>query len=107
MTDAEQLFNQLRQQLTSAHDDVHEGTMMSSPGIQYNKKNFTFYYRGAVAFRLGRDFEPQSEGIHDYELLNPFKNKPPLKDWFVIGPAYAAQWPLLAEVALQRIKKGK
>lgn len=107
MEKTEQLFNDLRQEIISNHEGTHEGTMMGSPGIQYNKKNFTFYYRQAVAFRAGRDFEPESEGIHEYSLLNPFKNKPPLKDWFVIGPEYSDKWPLLAEIAFQKISKGK
>lgn len=107
METAEQLFNDLRREIISHHEEVHEGTMMSSPGIQYNRKNFAFLYRGGMCFRLGRDFEPGSEGIHDYSLLNPFKNKPPLKDWFVISTEYSEKWPLLAEVALQKIAKGK
>ncbi|GAB5526800.1 MAG: hypothetical protein Roseis2KO_46720 [Roseivirga sp.] len=107
MEKAEQLFDKLKQEIISNHEGVHEGTMMGSPGIQYNKKNFTFLYRQTVAFRAGRDFEPESEGIHDYTMVNPFKNKPALKDWFAIGPEYSDKWPLLAEIALQRIRKGK
>lgn len=98
------LFNSFRTAFIEEHEGTHEGTMMGSPGIQYNKKNFVFYYRNAVCFRLGRDFEPESEGIHDYSLLNPFKNKPPLKDWFIIGSEYQEKWELLAAVALQHIK---
>ena len=105
MENTEALFNNLRDQLIQQHASVHEGTMMSSPGIQYQKKNFAFYYQEAVCFRLGRDFDPASEGIHDYRLLSPFKTKPPLKDWFIIGAEYQDQWPLLAEIALQQIKK--
>lgn len=105
MKDTEALFNQLRRQLIEQHAHVHEGRMMSSPGIQYRKKNFAFYYQEAVCFRLGRDFDPASEGIHDYQLLSPFKTKPPLKDWFIIDEAYQDQWPLLVEIALQHIKK--
>lgn len=105
MNKAERLFDEFRQEFISNHEGTHEGTMMGSPGIQYNKKNFTFYYRQAVAFRAGRDFEPESEGIHEYSLLNPFKNKPPLKDWFVIGPKYSDKWMELAEISLQKISK--
>ena len=105
MEKEEAFFHELREQVIAAHDGAHAGTMMGLTGIQYNKKNFTFYYRKGVAFRTGRDFEPESEGIHDYDLLNPFKNKPPLKDWFVMGVAYQDKWPLLVEIALQKIKK--
>lgn len=105
MEKEEKFFHQLREQIIAEHEGTHTGTMVGAPGIQFDKKNFTFYYRKAVAFRLGRDFEPESEGIHQYELLNPFKNKPPMKDWFVIGLDYREQWPLLAQIALQKIKR--
>lgn len=81
--------------------EVSEGTMMSSKGIQYRGKNFAFIYREKMAFRLGRDFDPPSEGIHKFELLNPFINKPPLKDWFVIDETSSDKWLLLAQIAYQ------
>ena len=99
-------FEATKKQLITTQEHVTEGTMMSSPGIQYKGKNFAFLYKnGTMCFRLGRTFDPESEGIHQYELLNPFRNKPPLKDWFVIGPDYTEQWPLLAEIALQQMAK--
>ena len=100
-----QTFEAIKANLLATKADVNAGTMMSSPGIQYKGKNFAFLYRGGMCFRVGRDFDPESEGIHHYELLNPFKNKPPLKDWFVVGTDYVEQWPLLAEIALQKISK--
>ena len=105
MDKSEELFEGVKRQMLSQNTGVNEGTMMSSPGIQYKGKNFAFLYRGGMCFRVGRDFEPESEGIHQYELLNPFKNKPPLKDWFVIGVEYGEKWPELAQVALQNISK--
>ena len=73
-------FETIKEQLVATQEHVTAGTMMSSPGIQYKGKNFAFLYKnGTMCFRLGRTFEPESEGIHQYELLNPFRNKPPLK----------------------------
>lgn len=101
------LFESIKQQMLEQNEAVNEGKMMSSPGIQYRKKNFAFLYKEkAMCFRLGREFEPASEGIHDYELLNPFKNKPALKDWFVIGFEYADKWPELAQIAFKKISTG-
>lgn len=83
--------------------NVSEGTMMSSMGIQYKGKNFVFIWKEKMVFRLGRDFDPASEGIYKFELLNPFINKPPMKDWFVIDEASSDKWQLLAQIAYQKM----
>lgn len=100
----EALFNKISSQLSNSHKDITLGKMMSSSGIQYKGKNFAFLYNKSMVFRLGRTFDIESEGIHKYELLNPFKNKPPLKDWFVVSYEYADKWLLLAKAALEKIK---
>lgn len=100
-----QEFEAIGQAMTEKYEEVSIGKMMSSPGIQFKGKNFAFYYKGAMCFRLGRNFDPESEGIHQYDLLSPFKNKPPLKDWFVIGEDYREKWQELAEIALQEIRR--
>ncbi len=103
MVDLNQFFDSIVAEMSKEHP-VTEGTMMGSRGIQYKKKNFVFIWgNDKMVFRLGRDFEPQSEGIHDYELLNPFKNKPPLKDWFVLRKN-EDKWYELAIVAYQFTK---
>lgn len=101
----EELFNKLRDTMTASYTEVMKGTMMSSPGIQLKGKNFAFLYNQSLAVRLGRDFEPESEGIHKYILLNPFKTKPPLKDWFVIGFEEADKWLPLIKIAMVKMRK--
>lgn len=106
MEKSEAAFEKVKQSLLAADKQVNEGTMMGLPGIQYKGKNFAFLYKnGNMCFRLGKDFEPTSEGIHEFSLLNPFKNKPPMKDWFIIGPDYANKWTDLAGIALQHFRK--
>lgn len=102
MSETEQLFKDISKDMCT-FPNVAEGTMMSAQGIQYKGKNFAFIYREKIAFRLVRDFDPASEGIHKFELLNPFIHKPPLKDWFVIGEEYADKWPILAQIAYQKM----
>ncbi|MBO3698591.1 hypothetical protein [Roseivirga sp. E12] len=104
MTASEKIFKSILSDL-SMHPEVAEGKMMSSSGIQYKGKNFAFLWGDKMVFKLGRDFDPSSEGIHKYELLNPFKNKPPLKDWFVIAETSSDKWVLLAEIAYQKMSK--
>lgn len=83
--------------------DVNMGKMMSTEDIQFKGKNFAFLYRDSMVFRLGREFESSSEGMHRYEQFNPFKNKPALKDWFVIPVEHKNQWSLLAKIALEQM----
>ncbi len=78
---------------------------MSSPGIRYKNKVFAFYYREAMVFRLGREFDSTTMGIHDYQLLSPFKTRPPLVGWFVIPPTHLPQWEELARLALERMRE--
>ena len=106
MSEAEQIFKSITESLCQ-EEHVEEGTMMSSPGIQYKGKNFAFLWKEKMVFRLGRDFDPSSEGIHKFELLNPFKNKPPLKDWFVIEKTSSDKWLFLTQIAYQKMLSDK
>ncbi|WP_286755604.1 hypothetical protein [Roseivirga sp. UBA838] len=105
MNKAEQFFETLVNHFAT-QADVTEGKMMSSRGLQYKGKNFLFNWDNEMCFRLGRDFDPASEGIHHYTLLNPFKTKLPLKDWFVLTTDMD-KWIALAEIALARMKSGR
>jgi hypothetical protein len=89
------------------HEGVEPGSMMSAPGIQYNGKNFAFFHKDQMVFRLGRDWKPEEAGIQEWSHLSPFKNKPPLYDWFCITEADSDLWPELATRSLSRIMAGK
>jgi hypothetical protein len=101
--EAEQRFHVIAAQLVSENSSVTTGKMMSSPGIQYQGKNFAFFYNDQMVFKLGREFQPESWGIQQYSLLSPFKTKPPMVDWFEIGAADAHRWEELARYALMQI----
>lgn len=89
------------------HQGVSMGKMMSSPGIQYNDKNFAFFYKDEMVFKLGRDWNPEEDGIREWKHLSPFKNKAPLYDWFCITADDADLWQNLAMKALSRMNAGK
>ncbi|WP_420387698.1 hypothetical protein [Roseivirga sp.] len=103
MHKAEQQFEALIEHFKN-QPEITEGKMMSSRGLQYKGKNFLFNWDDKMCFRLGRSFDPASEGLHQYSLLNPFKSKPPLKDWFVFTTDFE-KWPLLADIALAKMKE--
>ncbi|MDN5203836.1 hypothetical protein QQ008_20765 [Fulvivirgaceae bacterium BMA10] len=105
MSKAKARFEQIGERMISQFENVQWGKMMSSPAIVYNKKVFAFYYDDGMTFRLGADFDLEGNGIHDYQLLNPFKNKGPLKGWFVIHDTQMDQWESLAKSAYELIKK--
>ncbi len=82
--------------------------MMSSPAVTIKGKVFAFFcdtdFLRGIGVRLGRDHDIAAEGLSEWQLLSPFKTKPPLKDWFVISPADSAQWDRLARAALKAMR---
>jgi len=104
VNDEEQRFSAIVERLTQEHNDITPGKMMSSPGIQYQGKVFAFFYNNKMVFKLGRDFQPETLGIHEYSLLAPFKTKPPMVDWFEIPATEQQRWEELARYALQHLQ---
>ena len=105
MHEEERQFREICERMAAEHADVVPGQMMSSPGLACNGKYFTFYWaqRRQMVFRLGRDFDPKAHGVENYSLLNPFKTKPPLVDWFCI-PFAEGHWEEMAGQALERMR---
>ena len=105
MDKEEELFLKITDEMSKIDPDIRPGKMMSAPSIKYKSKVFAFYYNREMVFRVGKDFEPESEGITDFGYLSPFKNKPPMKGWLQIGNKYDRKWLTLAKKAYQLMKK--
>lgn len=99
------LFNRVLEKLAKKHKNVKPGKMMSAPGIKFKDKVFAFYYDKDMIFRLGKDADPKKLGVKKYHLLNPFKNKAPMKNWFVVPYSEGKNWQKLAEYSLKVITK--
>jgi hypothetical protein len=56
-----------------------------------------------MCFRLG-DIRPEDLGIDEYEALNPFKTKGPLKGWYIVSGQ--DRWSELAILALEQMWGG-
>ena len=97
-------YNEIVTKVLNKCEGTYEGKMMSSPGVKYNDKVFIFYFKKEMTFRLGKDFNLADYGIKDIKLLNPFKNKPPLKGWFVISYDEHDKWEELAYKAYEFAK---
>ncbi len=57
-----------------------------------------------MTFKLGKDFDPASVSLQQVQWLSPFKNKPPMKTWFVVSEAEIDKWEMLAGLALEKMK---
>ena len=105
METEEALFKNIASKLANENQSISIGKMMSSPGIKYKNKVFAFYHNKEMIFKLGKQFDPASMGIEQYQLLNPFKNKPPMSGRFQIPFEYGEKWEELARQALHFISK--
>lgn len=97
--EAATLFDQLVTEYVQK-EDVAPGKMMSSPALKYQGKVFAFFHKEAMTFKLGKNFNPESFGLHKWSYLSPFKNKPPMRAWIVVEATEKDQWPYLTELAL-------
>lgn len=80
MDKEEIFFIKITENLIKKHKNVKLGKMMSAPGIKFHDKVFAFYYNHEMVFRLGSTADPKEIGIKKFYLLNPFKNKAPMKN---------------------------
>ena len=105
MNTPEQQFSAIAEQLATESQEITTAKMMSSPGIRYRNKVIAFFYHEAMVFKLGRAFDAERFGLHEYQLLSPYKTKPPLRDWFEISATHSDRWEELTRLALQRMRE--
>ena len=106
MKSPEQLFESIVAAFTNVDANVVPGKMMSSPALKYKGKVFAFFWNEQMTFKLGKERDLEAEfGIGEYGFLSPFKNKPPMKGWYVIPNQFSDQWPTLTQEALFLIEK--
>ncbi len=100
---AEDHFNALVETETQrAH--VKLGKMMSAPGIRYKDKNYAFFHKKKVGFKLGKEFDIDAYELSAWEHLSPFKTKPPLTAWYIIGIDDVHLWEEFGALAYEYIK---
>lgn len=104
MTESQSLFEAILHKFESRHDGVAEGKMMSAPALKYKGKVFAFYHDNQMGFKLGKEFDPSEADISEWSWLSPFKNKPPMKAWFMIPFSESDKWEELTMRALNFMK---
>lgn len=105
MDKEEELFYKIAANMAKQYKHVNTGKMMSAPGISYKKKFFAFYYKKEITLRLGKDFIPKDYGIKKWKYLNPFKTRPPMKNWFQLPYSEKKNWKKFAIFAMDVIAK--
>ncbi len=102
----QEIYERLFDQLIEENSDVDPGVMMREPALKCKGKVILFYYAdaNAMCFKLGKEYAIEGHGITDYEFLSPFKNKPPMYAWFMVGDQDQSLWEELAHVALEAMR---
>ncbi|MEL6201685.1 MAG: hypothetical protein AAFR39_04930 [Pseudomonadota bacterium] len=99
----------LREQLRMEHNDISPGRMMSADALTYRGKVFVFFSekggRVGLGCRIDRSTNVASLDLTDWHHLAPFKSKPPMKDWIVIGYGDVSRWKQIAELCLTIAKQ--
>lgn len=104
-TEEENLFNNIADKYAADYKHVARGPMMSSPGIRYKNKNFAFFHKNEMTFKLGKTFNAKANGIRKVKYLSPFKTKPPLKAWYIISGEQKDLWENLTSLAFEYIQQ--
>lgn len=101
----------LRDRMLAMNPDVDQGCMMSADALTYKGKVFAFFStkggRVGLGCRIGRDTDLSQFNLSDWQHLAPFRSKPPMKDWIVIGSGNRERWGALAEHCLNNFRNGK
>jgi len=103
MTDTTQKqFEDIGARLIDEGEHIAFGKMMSAPAITYKGKVIAFYRKksGAMAFRVGKDFDVSEQNIPGAGELNPFKNRPAMKGWLNVDDEGNDHWGQLVRHAL-------
>lgn len=93
----------LAEALVAKETGVERGRMMSSDAVTFGGKVFAFYttkgHFAGLGVKLGRDLDVFSLKLTEWEYLAPFKSKPPMMDWIVVGNQDRDRWPEMARLA--------
>lgn len=83
--------------------DAAPGRMMSANAVTRNGKVFAFCStkggREGLGLRIPRDVDLSAFALTDWQHLAPFKTRPPMKDWIVVGREDRDKWVPLGRLA--------
>ncbi len=100
--DARERYEELAGDLAARHDDVELGKMFGMPCVKRGGKIVAGFSRAeeAMVFKLTDGDRRESalalEGAH---LFDPSGQGRAMREWVVVPPAHADEWPAWAEAA--------
>ena len=105
--DSPTVYEGLFDHMIASYDDVDPGLMMREPALKCNGSVFLFYYeaKSAMCFKLGKHYPIESHGIDEWSHLSPFRKKPPMAAWYIVGEQFGDKWGTLSETALNLMRK--
>src|SRR2546430_16631526 len=101
--DARARYDGICDDLAARNPEVSLGQMMGMPARKAGGKMIGGFARSeeAMVFKLPDEGEREAaialDGAH---LFDPSERGRPMKEWVVVPPAHAGEWPRLAELAL-------
>ena|SRR5215218_9982326 len=96
-------YDELVDDLLHRHADAERTQMMGMPSVKSNGKLLVGYIASqqAMVFKLADEHErDQALALDGTHLFDPSGEGRPFKEWVVVPPAHADEWPRLAETAL-------
>jgi|SRR2546421_8347093 len=100
--DARARYDEICDDLVARNPEVSLGQMMGMPAIKAGGKMIGGFSRSeeAMVFKLpAAGAREQALALDGAHLFDPAGGRP-MKEWVVVPPAHAGEWPRLAELAL-------
>ena len=100
--DAQARYDELVDDLVARNDDVEPAKMMGMPCVKRAGKMVAGFWRegSAMVFKLpDAGQREEALGLAGAHLFDPMGGRP-MKEWVVVPPDHAAEWPRLAAQAL-------
>ncbi|MCX5233429.1 hypothetical protein [Streptomyces sp. NBC_00233] len=99
----DELFDDIAADL--AHHGATAGAMFGKRALKAHGKAFACLKDDHLAFKLGDGTPAHAEALAltGAELFDPSGKHRPFKDWVAVPHTHAAQWPNLAEAALNSL----
>jgi hypothetical protein len=94
------LFLSIARKFEKNFKDIHKGTLMSNPAIEFRGRAFAFYKNDAMVIHLSGDDSPENYGIRGFrpaKLLNKS-----LHHWYEIPSYYQHDWEVIGEAELRK-----
>lgn len=101
--DAQARYDEIVDDLLHRHGEAARTQMMRMASVKAGSKLFVGFWaaEGAMVFKLPDEgTREQALALEGAHLFDPGGRGRPFKAWVVVPPAHEAEWPKLAEQAL-------